>query len=186
MTNELAYMLFTGVGNGIADFAAGKGKDGTNCLVATGRTATWNGIALTVPEQYYGKGFTISFDASATSIKDGVTAMDISCTTKFQIMDAATGTASTVYPEFNRIVITSENGEWVHGEGTVYFPSDVYIDPENAGTIPQIYFESPTGKGKEDIFIDNINITAIDGVGDYAAFQKYWEEHAPVEEPTEE
>ncbi len=185
LTGELAYMLFNAVGSGMADFGAGKGKDGTNCLVATGRTATWNGIALNVGEQYFGKGLKVSFDVSATSLKEEDTSMDISLTTKFQVINPKTGNAGMVYPEYNRVVVTSENGAWVHGEGVVFFPSDIIVDPENSGTTPQIYFESPSGKGKEDILIDNVEFTVIDGVGDYAAFLAYWEEHKPVEDDAE-
>jgi len=182
VTGELAYMLYTGVGSGIADCAAGKGKDGTGALVATGRTATWNGIALNVGEKDFGKGLKVSFDASAVSLKEGVTEMQISCTTKFQVVNAKTGKGTTVYPEYNRIVVTSVNGEWVHGEGVVFFPSDIFFNPDDGGTTPQIYFESPTGNGKEDLYIDNIEMIVIDGVGDYEAFQKYWDEHKPAEE----
>ena len=182
VTGELAYMLFNGVGSAMADFGAGKGMNGTGALVATGRTATWNGIALNLSDKYLGKGFKISFDASATSIKEGDTEMQISCTTKFQAVNPTSGKTGMVYPEYNRIVVTSKDGAWVHGEGVVFFPTDAVIDPEDAGTTPQIYFESPTGKGKEDLYIDNIEITVIDGVGDYAAFLQYWEEHKPAEE----
>ena len=34
----------------------------------------------------------------------------------------------------------------------------------------------------EDIIIDNVEMTVIDGVGDYTGFKKYWDEHKPAEE----
>jgi hypothetical protein len=181
MTPELAFMLFSSVGSGNADCLAGKGMNGTAALVATGRTATWNGIALNIDEKYFGKGLKVSFDASAVSMKEDEHEMQISCTTKFQITNAD-GRTLTVYPQYNRIVVTSVDGSWVHGEGVVFFPTDIAYDPENSGTIPQIYFESPTGKGKEELYIDNVEMTVIDGVGDYAAFNQYWMEHKPAEE----
>ena len=45
---KLMYLLFDQVGSGMSAIGVGQGKDGTNCLLATGRTATWNGIAITV------------------------------------------------------------------------------------------------------------------------------------------
>ncbi|MBO4627448.1 MAG: hypothetical protein J5645_05695 [Lachnospiraceae bacterium] len=181
VTGELAYMLFGGVGSGIGDFAAGKGTNGSGALLVTGRTATWNGIALNIDEKYFGKGLKVSFDACATSLKEDEHEMQISCTTKFQITNSS-GRVTMLYPQYNRIVVTSVDGAWVHGEGVVYFPSDIIFDPADSGATPQIYFESPTGKGMEDIIIDNVEMTVIDGVGDYTGFKKYWDEHKPAEE----
>lgn len=180
LTGDLAYMLFSAVGSGMADFGEGKGVNGSNCLVATGRTANWNGIALNVDEAYFGKGMKISFDAKCESMKEDVTEMNVSLTTKFEI-ETAPGKASMQYPQYNRIIVTSKDGAWVHGEGVIFFPTDIYVDPENAGTTPQLYFECADGKGKEDILIDNLEITLVDGVGNYEAFQAYWEEHKPAE-----
>ena len=62
----------------------------------------------------------------------------------------------------------------------MFLPTDI------SGTTGRLYFECADGKGKEDILIDNLNVTVIDGVGDYEAFTAYWEEHKPAEEePTE-
>ncbi|MBP5489468.1 MAG: hypothetical protein J6Y10_02575 [Lachnospiraceae bacterium] len=179
---SLVYLLFGGIGSGMADFGKGLGVDGSNCLVCTGRTNSWNGISMDIDPKWYGKGFKISFDAKCVSMKEGVTDMLVSLTTQFQyIKDKEAGTASsTVYPAYNRITGTSSDGKWIHCEGTVFLPTDI------SGTTGRLYFECADGKGKEDILIDNLNVTVIDGVGDYEAFNAYWEEHKPAEEePTE-
>ena len=174
----LAYLVFQGIGSALADFGEGKGTNGTNALVCTGRTSNWNGISLSIDEKYYGKGFHVSFDAMAKSDAADVTEMNVSLTTKFQGRNAK-GKVTMLYPAYNRIIVTSVDGAWVHGEGDVFFPSDPDTDPENAGTIPQMYFECADGTGLEDIYIDNLEITIIDGVGDQDAFNAYWEEHKP-------
>ena len=183
---KLQYLLFDQVGAGMAAIGAGQGKDGSNCLVATGRTASWNGIAITVDQKWYGKGFKISFDAKCESQKEGVTEMLVSLTTKFEAWkDKEAGKHSTQYPAYNRITETSKDGEWVHFEGTVFLPDDIYVDPETNASTAQLYFECADGTGKEDIYIDNLTITICDGVGDFEAFNAYWEEHKPAEEGEE-
>lgn len=182
----LVYLMFDQVGAGLASVSKDQGKDGSACLVATGRTATWNGIAITVDPKWFGKGFKVSFDAKCTSNKEGVTDMLVSMTTKFEYYkDKEKGTHTTDYPAYNRVTGTSVNGEWVHCEGTVFLPTDIYIDPETQASTAQIYFECADGNGKEDIFIDNLEIILTDGVGDYEAFNAYWEEHKPAEEEGE-
>ena len=184
---KLVYLLFDQIGAGMADYSADGGKNGSGCLVATGRTASWNGIAITVDPKWFGKGFKVSYDAKCTSIKEGVTDMLISMTTQFEVyLDRDKGTHEVVYPAYNRATGTSSNGEWVHIENTLFLPTDIYMDPETKQSTARIYFECADGKGKEDIFIDNLTITMVDGVGDYEAFNAYWEEHKPAEEePTE-
>jgi len=174
------YLLFSQIGAAYADFGEGVGMDGTNCLKATGRNGTWHGIALNIDPKWYGKGFEISFDAKCVSMKDGVTDMLVSCTTQFQPLKEDGSAGSTVYPAYNRATGTSSDGAWVHCENTVFLPTDI------AEGTARIYFECADGKGKEDILIDNLSIKIVDGVGDYAAFEAYWEEHAPVEEEGEE
>ena len=183
---KLQYLLFDQVGAGMAAIGEGKGKDGTNCLVATGRTANWNGIAIPVDQKWYGKGFQISFDAKCVSAKEDVNEMLVSLTTKFEAWkDKEAGRHSTQYPAYNRITGTSKDGEWIHCEGTVFLPDDIYVDPETNASTAQLYFECADGVGKEDIYIDNLSITIVDGVGDYEAFNAYWEEHKPAEEGEE-
>lgn len=184
---KLVYLFFDQIGAGMADFSADGGKNGSGCLVATGRSASWNGIAITVDPKWYGKGFKVSFDARCTSIKEGVTDMLVSMTTQFEVYtDKEAGKHSVQYPAYNRVTGTSSNGEWVHCENTIFLPTDIYLDSETNQSTARIYFECADGKGKEDIFIDNLSITLVDGIGDYEAFKAYWEEHKPAEEePTE-
>lgn len=170
------YLAFGQVGSGMADFGEGKGKDGSNCLVATGRNSNWNGISITVDPKWYGKGFKVSFDGKCVSQKDGVTDMLVSLTTQFQYIKEDGTASGTVYPAYNRATGTSSNGEWVHCENTVFIPTNIN------GNTAQLYFECADGRGKEDILIDNLVIELVDGIGDYNAFEAYWAEHAPVEE----
>ena len=181
----LAYLLFDQVGAGMADLAVGKGVDGSNCLVATARNASWNGIALAIDPKWFGKGFKISFDAKAVSEKEGVNDMLVSCTTKFEILNPDTGAHPMKYPAYNRATGHSIDGEWVHCEQTVFFPTDIYINPDTGVSQAQMFFECADGKGLEDVYIDNLTITVVDGVGDWAAFEAYWEEHKPAEEEEE-
>lgn len=173
---EFTYLLFNQIGAAYADFGQGRGVNGTNCLVATGRNGLWHGISLDVDPKWYGKGFIVSFDAKSESMKDGVTDMNISFTTQFQYIKEDGTASGTVYPALNRVTGVSSNGEWVHCEGTVFLPSDI------SGTSARLYFECSTGKGKEDILIDNLTMIATDGVGNYEEFLAYWEAHQPEAE----
>ena len=179
---KLVYLMFDQVGNGMATISEDQGVNGSACLVATGRTAAWNGIAITMHQKWYGKGFKVSFDAKCTSLKDGITDMLVSLTTKFEILKEDGSTHSMQYPAYNRVTGVSQNGEWVHCESVIYLPSNIYLDPDTQTSNAQIYFECADGKGKEDIYIDNLEIIATDGIGDYEAFNAYWEEHKPEEE----
>ena len=173
---EYTYLLFNQIGAAFADFGEGRGVDGTNCLVATGRNGTWHGISIDVDSKWFGKGFIVSFDGKCESMKEGVNEMTVSFTTQFQYLKEDGSKSGTVYPAYNRVTGVSVDGAWVHCENTIFLPTDLV-----EGTA-RLYFECADGKGKEDILIDNLSITLTDGVGTYEQFEAYWAEHAPAEE----
>lgn len=160
-------MFFSSMGNGVGEFAEGKGVDGSNCMVVTGRSSDWHGISLAVGREYFGKGFKVSYDAMFLS--EEVTEATISLTSKF-MTQKEDGTTSTHYPGYNRAADYSVTaGEWTHIEGTIYFPTDVYFDENDGATSAVVYFELP--QTSDDFYLDNISITVVDGVGDFATME---------------
>lgn len=164
-------LFFGSMGSSAADFAEGVGVDGSNCLIVSGRADTWNGISYTVPEAMFGKGYHFSFDAMFTS--EELTEATISLTTKFNTLDGDSPVAH--YPDYNRVSKANiPVNEWVHMEGTVYFPTDTYINPEDGNYNALFYFE--LAESKDDFYLDNIEITVVDGIGDFATMEEKKEE----------
>lgn len=166
---KYAPMFFSSMGDAYGELAADKGADGDACLFVTGRTSDWNGVSITVPVDMMGKGFKVSYDAMI----DGSEAEDdafISLTTSFRVKVVAedgSESTSTKYPGGNRVNGELTVGEWAHFEGEIYFPTDAFVDPEDGGTNMIMYFERPATKA--GFYIDNLEITVIDGIGDFAA-----------------
>ena len=80
---SFTYMFFQNMGNAYAEYAEGKGVDGGNCMVVTGRASDWNGISITVPEELFGKSLKISYDAYYEN--PDITSTTISLTSKFMM-----------------------------------------------------------------------------------------------------
>ncbi len=158
-------LFFSSMGSAVGDFAEGEGVDGSNCMIVTGRADTWNGISCTVPESMFGKGYHFSFDVRFTS--EELESATISLTTKFNTFDGESATAH--YPDYNRVAGTVAVNEWVHMEGTVYYPTDTYTVPDDGNYNAVFYFE--LAESTDDFYIDNLEITIVDGIGDFAAME---------------
>lgn len=171
-------LFFSGMGSATGDFAEGMGVDGSNCMIVSGRADTWNGIACTVPEEMFGKGYHFSFDVMFTS--ETLTKATLSLTTKFNIMEG--DTAAAHYPDYNRVSNSAVPvNEWVHMEGTVYFPSDTYTNPEDGNYNALFYFE--LAESKDDFYLDNLEITVVEGIGDFATMEEMKEEIRTANQP---
>ncbi len=168
---KYAPMFFGSMGDAYGELAADEGVDGSACLYVNSRTSSWNGISLNISEDMKGKGYKISFDAKFAS--EELDEATISLTTKFNISkvdDEGKETISAQYPDYNRVRGAVSKTEWTHFEGTVYFPTDAFVDPEDGGTNMIMYFELP--ESNDDFYLDNIDITVVDGIGDFAAMEE--------------
>lgn len=158
-------LFFDSMGNGLAGFAEGRGVDGSNCMSCTGREAVWHGISLDIPANMYGKKLDISFDAYIEGENDN-SVFSLSSTFKIKSKE---GTITTLYPQYNRVYSTVESSKWVHFEGSICFPSDIYSNPTDGDAACKIYFESSETNG--NFYIDNIIMTIGGNCGDYASLK---------------
>lgn len=171
-------LFFSGMGSATGEFAEGAGVDGSNCMLVTGRADTWNGISCTVPAEMFGKGYHFSFDVKFTS--EELEKATLSLTTKFNTLDGDSPVAH--YPDYNRVANSEVPvNEWVHLEGTVYFPTDTYTNPEDGNYNALFYFE--LAESKDDFYLDNLEITVVDGIGDFATMEEKKDEISAANKP---
>lgn len=131
-------LYFQDLGSGTAKWRADGGQTDDGCFQITGRTDTWNGAYLTIPDECIGHIVHVSFYAKTTSA-DTTT---VSCTLQVIKPDG-----SQDWPErINNTAMTPDTWTLIEGDIPVY--SDV--------TGPYIYFESDT---VDDFYIDDVNVT---------------------------
>ena len=136
---------FVGMGSSSGKIAADSGKDGSGCLAVTGRSDTWNGIAVTNELfDHYGYMLRVSYDCM---LENGGS---ISCTPTF------TCNGGTWYPsgENDRVVCENmEAGKWYHAEGYM----TLYSDMEKGSY--RFYWESPDNT--DNFYLDNVRIEVL-------------------------
>ena len=133
---------------GVEKLAIKKGgvAGGEKCLSVSGRTQNWNGPAIDLSEYgLSGSNIWVSFSASHDAKKDTA----IKCT----IQEMAYGVTDESKATYTNLVTSKKvpAGEWVEG-------SAKYLIKANTEKAI-LYFETD---GTEDLFIDNIMITAKD------------------------
>ncbi|MCR5685510.1 MAG: hypothetical protein K6G81_08865 [Lachnospiraceae bacterium] len=136
---------FTGMGGAMARIVADGGSDSDGGLEVSGRTDTWNGIAL--PNdlfEHYGYYLKVSYDCMTE--KGGT----ISCTPTFNC------NGGTHYPsgENDRVVCENmEGGKWYHAEGIM----TMYSNMDKSSYM--IYWEYPDNT--DNFYLDNIKVEIL-------------------------
>ena len=182
---EYAYLFFESMGNATTELAEGAGADGGNAFVITGRSSTWNGASFTIGSDYYGKTLKVSYDCKVDfTVDPEVTSGTVSLTSKFCTSETGEPDpssdnfqASSHYPGYNRVQGAVTSGEWVHCEGTIYFPDDAFRTDLDGNYNSVIYFELP--ESCDDIYLDNVVIEVVDeSIGTFADMEAKQQEIA--------